>query len=154
MFEISINPDNDFSQKLELKKLAKFVLKNEFKFGEFSCVDVSINFVDKSEIHRLNREYRDIDRPTDVLSFECDGLDSEKSDDAHNTQTHQDIFDLGDIFICLEVASDNAEKYNSSIDNEVKLLVVHGLLHLCGYDHIIELDAKIMEALEDELLDK
>lgn len=115
-----------------MNSLAKFVLEAEGKDAV-----ASVNFVDKAEIHKLNKQYRNIDAPTDVLSFESD-IEG----------------DLGDIFICKEVAAENAKKFGTSLENELNLLVVHGCLHLCGYDHMNDDEAKIMEAREEEILDE
>lgn len=120
-----------FNQE-QLIELSKFVIKYE---NRDACA--SVNFISKDEIHKLNKTYRNVDNPTDVLSFEADDIEG----------------DLGDIFICVEVAKQNSIKYNTSLDSELKLLVVHGILHLCGYDHIKEDDAKIMESKEEEILD-
>lgn len=114
-----------------MNSLAKFVLEAEGKDAV-----ASINFVSKQEIHELNKTYRDIDSPTDVLSFESD-IEG----------------DLGDIFICEEVAEENAKKYKTTLENEINLLIVHGMLHLCGYDHMTDEKAQIMEAREEEILD-
>lgn len=115
----------------KLINLSKFVLSYENRDAV-----ASVNFVSQEEIHKLNKTYRDVDSPTDVLSFESD-IDG----------------DLGDIFICIEVAEENAKKFNTTIENELRLLVVHGCLHLCGYDHISEDEASVMEAREEEILD-
>lgn len=144
MFSILENYDDntkDFSY-LNLSSLAQFVLKKECK-RDNACA--SINFVNTSTIHKLNKNYRGVDSPTDVLSFECDGI----SDDF----TNEEIFELGDIFICADIAKENANKFNTSIESEIQLLVVHGMLHLCGYDHIEEDEAILMESKEDEILD-
>lgn len=115
----------------ELSELSKFVLKFEGKDAV-----ASLNFVNVDEIQDLNKKYRNIDAPTDVLSFESD-IEG----------------DLGDIFICVDVAVQNSKKYFTSIENELKLLVVHGCLHLCGYDHMNDSEAKSMEDREEEILD-
>lgn len=114
-----------------MDSLVNFVLDSEGKDAV-----ASVNFIDKQDIQKLNKKYRNIDKPTDVLSFESD-IEG----------------DLGDIFICREVAQENAKKFNTTLDKEINLLVVHGLLHLCGYDHIEDEDAEVMEAREEELLD-
>ena len=137
--------ENSFVENLNLSNLAKFVLKYEY-VQDNACA--SLNFISSSQIHELNKKYRDIDRPTDVLSFECDGVE----DDKYFIQ--DDNYELGDIFICVEIAETNAKKFNTSLESELKLLVVHGMLHLCGYDHIKDEDAVIMEAKEEEILDK
>lgn len=118
---------------LGLQELAQLVLDSE----SFNDACASINFVSKDEIHKMNKQYRGIDKPTDILSFPADDLDD----------------DMGDIFICFDIAKDNAKKFNTSIENELKLLVVHGMLHLCGYNHEDEDEAIAMEAREEELLD-
>lgn len=118
----------------QLIALSKFVLQNETKKDN---VCASINFISSQEIQQFNKKYRKIDAPTDVLSFEAEDIDG----------------DLGDIFICPEIAQSNAKKFNTSLDSELKLLVVHGMLHLCGYDHIDNEEAEIMEAREEEYLD-
>lgn len=137
-----IDIDDDFSA-LELTKLAKFVLDNE-DAPENSCA--SLIFISKDNIHQLNKKYRGIDKPTDVLSFECDFLD----DDFDTGE----ILEYGDVFICPKIAKQNSIKFDNSFENELKLLTVHGMLHLCGYDHMTDEDAKIMEAKEDKLLEK
>lgn len=87
--------------------------------------------------------------PTDVLSFECDNI----ADD----MTAADgpacpIYELGDIIIAPDVAARQAEEYGNSFEQEISLLLVHGLLHLCGYDHIQDDEAEVMEGREKELL--
>lgn len=143
MIEVLENFDKNTSDLsgLNLNKLAEFVLKNE-DAPENSCA--SLNFISKDKIHKLNRDYRGINKPTDVLSFECDGVK-----DAFNADEQ---FEFGDIFICYEVALSNAKKFNTTIEDELKLLTVHGMLHLCGYDHIEDDQAIVMENREEELL--
>ena len=116
------------------------------EMGLRSNSEVSISFVDLSEIHELNRRYRGIDRPTDVLSFECDGIDDGFPECGSGTLV------LGDVMVCGEVAAMQARENGHSFDDETDLLILHGLLHLCGYDHMEEADAAIMEPLQDELL--
>lgn len=127
----NLSLDNCFFENI--KKLAIFVLDKQGHLDD--CA--SINFVSKEEIHKLNKKYRDIDKPTDVLSFEAEDIDG----------------DLGDIFICADVAYENSQKFNTSLNSELELLIVHGMLHLCGYDHISDDEAKIMENKEEEILD-
>ena len=106
--------------------------------SEFECEkEVSIIFVDSAEIHEMNKNFRNIDRPTDVLSFE------EFEDDY-----------LGEIFICEEKVYEQAVSYNHSNEREFAFLLTHGLLHLLGYDHMNPDDEKIMFTKQDELLNK
>ena len=133
--------DGSFSAQ-DVERLAIFTLK---------CIDcaenseVSISFVEEICIQELNKDYRGIDKPTDVLSFECDNLDDDFKQDT-------EVYQLGDVVICPEFARENAENYDSSLAEEIELLVVHGLLHLNGFDHMNDKDAQAMEAKEDEIL--
>lgn len=144
MFSINENYNdiNIDTKSLSLDKIAIFALEKVCRYND-ACA--SINFVTKEEIHSLNKHYRSIDKETDVLSFESDYQEEQYKNEA--------FVDLGDIFICLDVAKENAQKFNTSIESELKLLTVHGILHLCGYDHIDEKDAIVMESLEEEILD-
>jgi len=108
-----------------LRKLAKKVIKKDWK--------VSVSFVKKGAMKKLNREYRKKDRPTDVLSF---NMNEGKL--------------LGDVVVCPSVAKANARKYNVSFNAEIARLVAHGLLHLLGYDHgkkMFKIQDKIMEVM-------
>lgn len=109
---------------------------------------VSVTFVDNKFIHELNRDYRHIDRPTDVISFAF--LDDEE--DRANKIKNKGIVVLGDIYISIEKAKEQAEEYGHSLKRELSFLFVHGLLHLLGYDHMTPEDEKVMFALQDEIL--
>ena len=95
----------------------------------------------------MNRDYRGIDKPTDVLSFECDNIPFEGEAIDQNEE-----YELGDVIIATDVAIAQTAEFGTTLEEEVSLLITHGLLHLCGYDHIEEAEALEMEALEDELL--
>lgn len=99
---------------------------------------LSVILVDNEEIHRLNREYRHIDRPTDVISFE----DAEGGEE------------LGDVFISIEKAREQAAEYGHSFERELGFLACHGFLHCNGYDHLDETGEKAMFALQDIIMDK
>ena len=119
------------------EKIIKGVLKKIKNKKEFNII-----FVDDEEIQRINRQYRNIDRVTDVISFAlCDDPDNQMEDE------------LGDIFIDLDQAFRQAEDYGHSITREVAFLAVHGYLHLCGYDHMTEEDERIMFSLQELILD-
>ena len=118
------------------EKIIKGVLKKVKNKKEFNII-----FVDDEEIQRINREYRKIDRVTDVISFAlCDDPDNQMENE------------LGDIFIDLDQAFRQAEDYGHSITREVAFLAVHGYLHLCGYDHMTPEDEKVMFTKQDEIL--
>lgn len=105
--------------------------------------EVSINLTDDEHIHELNKKYRGIDRPTDVLSFALRESDEpEIIFDADESQA--DV--LGDIVVSLERARSQAVEYGHSFRRELIFLIVHGMLHLLGYDHVEEADRLEMEA--------
>lgn len=136
---ITNNTNENIDMNDKLYDVVKAVLDNE---GLSMDYEVSITFVDKDEIHKLNREYRKVDRPTDVLSFPMneefliEGVDSM----------------LGDIVICMDIAKDQAKEYGHSLDREIMYLTCHSMLHLLGYDHIEEDDKKIMRGKEKEVM--
>lgn len=107
-------------------------------------VEVDLLFVDNEAIREMNLEYRDKDSPTDVLSFPMYEPDEEIDDE-------EEVL-LGDIVISLERAQEQCEEYGHSLEREVMYLLVHGLLHLAGYDHMEEEDKKVMRAQEEKLL--
>ena len=109
---------------------------------------VSVTFVDNKYIHKINKKYRQIDRPTDVISFAF--LDSENNYDT--ILYSQGVVILGDIYISIEKAKEQAIEYQHSLHRELCFLFVHGLLHLLGYDHMNEEDEKEMFALQDQIL--
>ena len=102
--------------------------------------EVSVTLTDNAYIHTLNREYRGIDRPTDVLSFALN--ESEEP----NIADGPDINVLGDLVISVERAKEQAADYGHSVKREIAFLTVHGMLHLLGYDHMEEADRLEMEA--------
>ena len=92
--------------------------------------EISVTFVDDDEIHRLNKEYRNIDRSTDVLSFPLG------EDGVYDTNFDTGAKMLGDIVISIPHALDQAERYGHSLQREIGFLTVHSMLHLLGYDHV------------------
>lgn len=135
---------------IDAEDLAKFVLERE---NVPASTEVSIRFTDNETVHVLNRDYRGIDRTTDVLSFECDGADAEEEDAfAVPEEDAEEPFELGDIIIAVDVAEEHSHEFGTTLADELCLLVVHGLLHLCGYDHMVDEEAERMEARERELL--
>jgi probable rRNA maturation factor len=126
--------ENVFKYIHEMKKLFRsFNSKKHF----------AIIFVDEEEIKELNKNYRKIDKVTDVISFaNCDD------------EEMQDSKDLGEIFICVKRAYDQAKEYGHSPLREFLFLAVHGYLHLCGYDHQTKEDEDIMFKKQDDILNK
>ena len=109
--------------------------------------EVDITLVDDAAIHELNRTYRGIDRPTDVLSFALDEGEEEPEVDDDEIE-HL----LGDVIISAPTAVRQGEEYGHGLEREMTYLAVHGMLHLLGYDHMEEKDKLIMRKREDEVL--
>ena len=107
--------------------------------------EVDITLVDDAAIHELNRTYRGIDRPTDVLSFALDEGEEEPEVD-------DDEILLGDVIISAPTAVRQGEEYGHGLEREMTYLAVHGMLHLLGYDHMEEKDKLIMRKREEEVL--
>ena len=107
---------------------------------------LSVIYVTPEQIHEINREYRHIDRPTDVISFAL-------KDEEDTYEMMEGLDELGDIFINVQAVVDQAAEYGHSLRREVCFLFTHGLLHLLGYDHMEKDDEKIMFALQDVILD-
>lgn len=112
--------------RLLIRRCCNAVLLSEEIKGE---AEVSVTFVNNEQIHKLNKEYRNIDRPTDVLSFPL--LEKEEFDKL----TDDDNFAVGDIVISVEKAMEQAKLYGHSIQREIAFLTVHSMLHLLGFDH-------------------
>lgn len=137
-----INFVNETTENVEtFEKLIKDIFKQFKNKKEI----FSIIFVTASEIRRINNEYRNIDKVTDVISF------------ALNDNAEGALFsggEIGDIFICLDRAREQAKDYGHSLEREVGFLAVHGYLHLSGYDHMTEAEEKIMFKKQEEILEK
>lgn len=122
------------------KKIAKRCLKLLRKTDTY-CI--SVTFVRSRSMHQINKEYRGIDKPTDVITFAYQEGDAFVEDD---------VIDLGDIFINIDYAKRQAKEYGHSFEREVCFLFTHGLLHSFGYDHMNPNDEKQMNKLQDEIL--
>ena len=140
MFEIFNNTDKEINEIDKLYEYMKFVLKKM----DLEKAIFNIIFVSNEEIHNINKEYRNVDRVTDVISFALED---------NNDITYDDFRLLGDIYIAIDVAYSQALEYNHSREREVCFLATHGLLHLLGYDHMEEDDEKVMFGKQEELLD-
>ena len=136
---MKVNFFNETNLKVKpYEKMINSIFKNINSNKEFNII-----FVTKEEIQRLNREFRKIDKVTDVISFALiDDKDIIKTDE------------LGDIFICLDKAFEQAKEYQHSENREVCFLAVHGYLHLCGFDHMTKEDEEIMFSKQEVILQK
>lgn len=110
--------------------------------------EVSITFVTNEAIQEINREYRDKDQPTDVISFALEELGEGETVIIAEGMPRV----LGDIIISTERAEEQATEYGHSFERELGFLAVHGFLHLLGYDHMTEEDEKVMFGKQDEIL--
>ena len=129
--------------KKELKTVRKY-LKKSLKLENIKNSSFNVIIVDNKTIKELNKNYRKIDKETDVISF---ALEDEK-DEKFNSKKRV----LGDIYISIEKAKDQALEYNHSLDRELAFLSVHGLLHLLGYDHMNKEDEKEMFEKQELIL--
>ena len=125
------NDQEKMQVSYKLKRLVRLAVEATLAYAEIKRpLEVSVTFVDNEGIRKLNRNYRKIDKPTDVLSFPL--FDFEGEGDAM-TDELDDM--LGDIVISLERAAAQAEEFGHSFEREVAFLTVHSMLHLLGYDH-------------------
>ena len=108
--------------------------------------EISVTFVDMDEIHQLNREYREVDRPTDVLSFP-------QFYDLEEEIPEVGEICLGDVVICKDKAAEQAEEFGHSFEREIIYLFVHSVLHLLGYDHMEDDEKACMRAREEEIME-
>ena len=142
IMEIEIfNETNENLKEIEeLNELTKYLV-DYMNVG--NCIfDVII--VDNDKIHEINKEYRNIDRETDVISFALEDNSNIKIDGLRV---------LGDIYISIDKAKSQAEEYGHSLRRELCFLTTHGFLHLLGYDHMDKEDEKVMFKLQEEILD-
>lgn len=137
MTELEIN--NQTSYRVPRKKLQCLVDLIDKKLKIKSKKKVSLAFVSPIQIKKLNKVYRKKDKVTDVLSFEEHGFPGEESS-------------AGEIIICSNRAESQARELGHSLEREVVRLTLHGYLHLLGYDHVKMSDAKVMEPLEEKIM--
>ena len=143
--------DEDLLQKAS-KTLSKIVGQKNKKFYAI------LNFVDVDTIHSINKDYRQKDKPTDVISFRMleNGLQNKinkKTYPFDYDRSEKKVF-IGELFICYDIAVSQSKEYGHSIEREVCFLAVHGLLHLLGLDHEREFEKAIMFDLQDKTMEK
>lgn len=138
---------NNTSEDLDLSPIrekAEKTILEVLRTEDFTeNVEVSLSIVTRDEIHDLNRDYRGVDRQTDVLSFP---LEEEIDMDG------EVLVLLGDIVICLDIAKDQAKDFGHSLEREMMYLICHSTLHLLGYDHIEDGEKKVMRKREKEVM--
>ena len=139
--EIFVNVDEEIKELETVEKVLKSAIKKE----KLDNISFNIIIVDNNYIHELNKNYRNIDRETDVITF---ALEDENTIIIPNSERI-----LGDIYISIDKARSQAEEYGHSLLRELSFLAVHGFYHLLGYDHMTEEDEKVMFVKQKEVLE-
>ena len=135
---------NTTKEKIDTSEMDKVI--------NFACKKMNVKnpllnivLVDNKRIQKINKEYRNIDAVTDVISFAFEEV---------NDVNYDDIRFLGEIYISYERCCEQAQEFGHSVRRELCYLAVHGLLHLLGYDHMNEKDKKVMRTIEEEILNE
>lgn len=144
----------DLNINNEYEEIVKKVLNQCYKEEnlEDSKLVITVTLTTPENIQKINKEYRNVDRATDVLSFpmfERDELEKKIQD---NDFLHEDI--LGDIIISIEKVKEQAEEYKHSFERELSYMIVHGFYHLMGYDHMNDIEKTEMRKKEENILNK
>ena len=158
--EVDIEVEKAVSESVPVRETAEMVIREALQ--ELSCpydIHIDLLLTDDAAIREINRDSRGIDAPTDVLSFPyceydypCDWSGIEKQTDIFHPETGELL--LGEIVISSDKVKEQAEEYGHSQEREFAFLIVHSVLHLCGYDHMTEDDRTIMENLQRIILDR
>lgn len=132
--------DEEIKELKDVEDVINIAIKNQ----NLDNLEFNIIIVDNEYIHKLNRDYRNIDRPTDVITFALEDYEDIKLE--HRM--------LGDIYISIDKAKSQAIEYGHSFKREICFLAVHGFLHLLGYDHMNKEDEKEMFSLQELILNE
>ena len=160
---MTINIEYETDRKLQIpyEKIINDIIPAALDYEECPYeAEVNVLLTDNDAIQEINRDYRQIDAPTDVLSFPM--VDFETESDFDHVEDHvEDYFNpetgeliLGDIIISIEKVIEQAEKYGHSQERELAFLIAHSMLHLCGYDHMDEAEREVMEGKQREILEQ
>ena len=137
---------NTYKEEVEYSTLVQEIVEFFLKKEKIENPILNIIFTDNKKIHEINREYRNIDRETDVISFAL-----EDEDTLVNASEYRI---LGDIYISVDKAKSQALEYGHSLKREICFLAVHGVYHLLGYDHQNKEEEKVMFQKQEEALDE
>lgn len=160
---MTINLEEEYSLDLgiEYYEIAEKVVSEALDYENcpYEC-EVNIILTDNEEIHKINKECRDIDRPTDVLSFPMAeyqqagdfGLLEEEQPECFHPESGELM--LGDIIISLDRVKEQAQSYGHSYTREYAFLIAHSMLHLMGYDHMVKEEEVVMFQKQEEILKK
>ena len=135
---------NETKEKIKELDGLKGLLDYALKYLKLENVEFNVIIIDNPRIHEMNKEYRGVDRETDVITFALED---------HKDIEFEDVRLLGDIYISIDKARSQAIEYGHSLKREISFLAIHGLLHLLGYDHMNPDDEKVMFDLQDKILD-
>ena len=136
--------------QFEYDALAEKVINACLDYAKFPYeAEVNLTLTDNEGIHVINKEFRQIDRPTDVLSFPI--YTKEEIDDLKNKNVEEDI-SLGDLILCMDVIEEHSIEYNTGLDREMLYMITHGVCHLLGFDHEIAEEKAVMRMREEEIL--
>lgn len=158
---ITIEYEAEKQQDLPYEDIIRDVVNESLDYEKCPYeAEVNVILTDNQAIQEINREHRQIDAPTDVLSFPMVDYEA-PSDFDHVEDAVEDYFNpetgelmLGDIVISVDKVEEQAEKYGHSQTRELAFLVAHSMLHLCGYDHMEEEERLLMEARQNEILER
>ena len=158
---INIEYETDKKMDIPYEKIIHEIIPAALNYEECPYeAEVNVILTDNEAIREINREQRDIDAPTDVLSFPMVDFEEESNFD-HVEDYVEDYFNpetgelmLGDIVISVEKVIEQAENYGHSQERELAFLIAHSMLHLCGYDHMDDEEREVMEAKQREILDQ
>ncbi len=159
MNKITIDLDSSVSNIIESVDLTKKIESIVHLALEEENIDVphvflSIEAVSSDEIRKINNEYRNVDKPTDVLSFPIfEKQELKNISNLENEKKPKEI-ELGDIILCIDVIKEHAKEYGTGIYREVLYMITHATFHLLGYDHMVEDEKKVMRNKEEKVLSK
>ena len=136
---------NETQEKVENLEVLEPLLTYALEVENVDNLEFNVIIINNEEIHKINKEYRGRDRPTDVISFALE--------DYKDIKYENDYRVLGDIYISIDKVKEQAKEYGHSEKRELAFLAVHGLLHLLGYDHMEKEDEKVMFSRQELILD-
>lgn len=156
---ILFEQEYDLDLGIEYEKIAETVINAALDYEHCPYeAEIDVTLVDNEGIHAINKEFRGIDNPTDVLSFPLIEYDTPadfeplyEMDDCFNPESGELM--LGDIFISLDKVKEQADAYGHGVLREYAFLIAHSMLHLMGYDHIEPSEAQVMEKKQEEILE-
>jgi probable rRNA maturation factor len=156
--DIALYDETENTDKNHLNLIEKLLLASAKKLDLGENVEVSVTIVDNKRIQEINREYRSLDKPTDVISFALEDNDEEDFQVFFDDSVEENEVNiprlLGDIFISIDKAEEQAQEFGHALNREIGFLAVHGFLHLNGYDHQTEAEEKEMFSLQEEILEE